>query len=338
MSKAVNDTVEILVKSLPTPIIMLDNNLRTTAVNSAFKNVFGQHGKIIRRGQKLKSILIGHEELYNELLSKIINKDVDSIFVHQIQNKSYEITTTLINKNDKRIFFTFLDVSQREELETSRRKFISNVAHELRTPLAAASSYAEILAFHDDLTADEIKEDARYIYSELQRLANLVNDLFDITRYDQNQITLKKTKFNINDLIKDIKALYKNKTNKNDFLLEYNSIDIQICADYDRLKQVMINLMDNAFSYSKDMISVNVEEKKNKVRISVVDNGPGLTLEQKEKIFNRFYRTDVSRARHSGGSGLGLAIVKEFISLHNGSIYVHSELDIGSEFIVEIPV
>jgi signal transduction histidine kinase len=337
MTKPIYDTVDKLVKSIPTPAIFIDSHLKAISVNSAFKNIFGQHEKVIRRGQKVKSILSGHEPLYNEIISRIINKDSD-MFVHQIENRYYEITITMIIQTEESAFLTFHDVTEREILEDVRRKFISNVAHELRTPLAAASSYAEILAFHDNVSIDEVKEDASYIYNELQRLSKLVNDLFDITKFDQKQIVLNKSIFDVADLMSDIKTLYKNKSNRVDYAVTFETINLDINADYDRLKQVMINLMDNAFLYSKDCIRVKVTEKKNKVRIAVIDNGPGLTLEQKEKIFNRFYRTDQSRARHSGGSGLGLAIVKEFITLHGGNIYVHSELGNGSEFIVEIPI
>ncbi len=166
----------------------------------------------------------------------------------------------------------------------------------------------------------------------------MVTEILELSKFDQDAIYVSYDKFNINDICKDVKRLYKSRAKKQNIELNIGTLDLVIEAEYDKIKQVLINLIENAFLYTKDKVYLNVEVKNNKVRFTVEDNGMGLTYEQKQLIFTRFYRTDESRTRNSGGSGLGLAIISEIVKTHGGEIYVQSELNVGSEFIVELPI
>ncbi len=329
---------EKVIKSLPTPIIIIDNSQKAIIINEGFKSLFTPRKKTLRRGQSLETILTREKNLYLKIQSIISTINDKEIFEYTIEERTYRVTVKKVTDYySPKYFILFENITPQDNIEQLRRKFISNVAHELRTPLAGISAHAELIAYQD-LDQNEVKENAGVIYREVQRLSKLVNELLDITKYDQNKIRMEPELFKIDDLLAEIDFLYQAKVKETNIKLIIESNGYNLYADYDRLKQVMINLIDNAFTHTKDKIEVIVKKKNEKIRILVIDNGVGLTHQQKERIFDRFYRADVSRTRFSGGTGLGLAIVREIVNLHNGKIYVQSEPNKGTEFVIEIPL
>ncbi len=329
---------EKVIKSLPTPMIVIDNSRKAIIINKGFKSLFSQHRKTIRRGQTLKTILTREYNLYLKIKSIMSTIDDTEIFVYTMEEQTYRVTISKITDYfSPKYCILFENITPEDNIEELRRKFISNVAHELRTPLAGVSAHAELIAYQD-LNEQEVKDNAKIIYKEVQRLSKMVTELLDITKYDQNKIRMNPEYFEIGILFQEISFLYEARAKETNINITFEPVDIEIYADYDRLKQVLINLIDNAFSYTNNRIEVIATLKNKKIRILVADNGIGLTHAQMEKIFERFYRTDSSRARFSGGTGLGLSIVKEIVDLHNGKVYVQSELEKGTEFVVEIPV
>ncbi len=329
---------EKVIKSLPTPIIIIDNSQKAIIINEGFKSLFTPRKKVLRRGQSLETILTREKNLYLKLQSIISTIKDTEIFEYTIEESTYRVTVKKVTDYySPKYFILFENITPQDNIEQLRRKFISNVAHELRTPLAGISAHAELIAYQD-LDQTEVKDNAKVIYREVQRLSKMVNELLDITKYDQNKIRMEPELFKTEELLSEIKFLYEAKIKETnvEFIVEDGGYSIY--ADYDRLKQVLINLIDNAFIHTKNKIEVIVKKKNEKIRILVIDNGVGLTHYQKERIFERFYRADVSRARFSGGTGLGLAIVHEIVNLHNGKIYVQSEPNKGTEFILEIPI
>ncbi len=329
---------EKVIKSLPTPMIVIDNSRKAIIINKGFKSLFSQHKKVIRRGQSLKSILPREHNLYLKIKSIMTTIDDTEIFVYTMEERTYRVTITKITDYfSPKYCILFENITPENNIEELRRKFISNVAHELRTPLAGVSAHAELIAYQD-LNEQEVKDNAKIIYKEVQRLSKMVTELLAITKYDQNKIRMCPEYFEVNLLFQEINFIFESKAKETGIDISFDPVDIEIYADYDRLKQVLINLIDNAFAYTKTKIEVIATLKNKKIRILVIDNGVGLTHSQMERVFDRFYRTDSSRARFSGGTGLGLSIVKEIIDLHNGKVYVQSELDKGTEFVIEIPV
>ncbi len=215
---------------------------------------------------------------------------------------------------------------------------MSNVTHELRTPMAAISSLSESLAYQEDVSKEEYQEVSEIIFLEIQRLSKMVTEILELSKFDQDAMYITKEEFDVNVIITDIERLFSSRSVETGIKFEVNTINQVIDADYDKIKQVLINLIENAFLYTRDEIQISAAVKNEKVRITVADNGHGLNFEQKQLIFSRFFRTDESRARNSGGTGLGLSIAKEIVDRHQGNIYVQSELNIGSEFIVELPI
>lgn len=237
---------------------------------------------------------------------------------------------------------TFNNMSEKlENLEKSRNQFISNASHELKTPLATMKILLENIIYQDDMDPDIAREFLTDINKEIDRLNSVVNDLLTLVSLDDKSITLKIESFSLSELVSDI-------SKKTDLLAEKRNqtlnMDIEpnivISADSAKLHHIFYNLIDNAIKYTGEGGTIDISLHSNgKIAVfKVKDNGPGIPKEDLKSIFDRFYRVDKARSRDTGGTGLGLSIVNQMVMIHNGRIYVDSDLGKGTEFIVELPL
>jgi len=269
-------------------------------------------------------------------------------FIKQIEK--HNITTPL-KINDKNDELSQLEkaLNQLEEnisnetkkiqkLERVRSEFLGNVSHELRTPIFSIQGYIETLK-------DGAINDPEVNYTFLnkiekhaERLSNLVSDLIEISKIESGELKLSYRFFNILELVPivieemnplanayDVKITYNYSPNKN---------NITVFADKEKIRQVFVNLIENAIKYNKKggLVSIDLYEESNQVNITVSDTGIGIPEEHHIRIFERFYRVDKNRSREIGGTGLGLAIVKHIIEAHKGKISVQSKVGEGSSF------
>jgi len=222
--------------------------------------------------------------------------------------------------------------------EEYRRDFLGNVAHELKTPLFTVQGYLETLldgAINDKSVRNKYLERAQ---NGVDRLIYIVNDLDLITKIEADIINLNKTNFDIVELCKEVFELLELNADKKGIILLFDrkhSKPIFVKADKDKIRQVLINLVENSIKYGKEKGTTEVSIEpliKNKLIVKISDNGIGIDKKNLPRVFERFYRVDKSGSRNQGGSGLGLAIVKHIIEAHQERIYVTSELKQGSEF------
>ncbi|KOS30389.1 histidine kinase [Bacillus anthracis] len=224
-------------------------------------------------------------------------------------------------------------------MKTERGEFLASVAHELRTPLTYIKGYAKV-AKRDSLTKEEREEYLQIIEDETDSVTDLVQDLFMLVQLEQHQFVIKKQKVLLRPFLERMVEKTKTTlTNKQMQLHVYCKDDLEVCIDERRMEQVMLNLLHNAYQHSLEntTITIRVLAETNSFTISVQDEGEGIPEEDIPHIFDRFYRVDKARSRDTGGTGLGLAIAKEIVELHNGSILVTSKLDVGTNFIIELP-
>jgi two-component system phosphate regulon sensor histidine kinase PhoR len=236
------------------------------------------------------------------------------------------------------------DITPIRRLERMRSEFVSNVSHELKTPIAAVKGFAETLlggAVHDPETA---KSFLQIIYDESDRLNRLIGDILDLSKIESKRVPLHFSPIEMKPFIAQMFQMMHAEANKKSIRLEERIADgIFIEADEDRLRQIFINLLSNAITYSHDegWIRVTIEQlptDEEHVRITVEDSGIGIPRKDLPRIFERFYRVDKARTRLSGGTGLGLSIVKHLVELHKGNIRVESVVGVGTRFIVDLPV
>ena len=221
--------------------------------------------------------------------------------------------------------------------EMLRRRFTSDMAHEIRTPLTTLKTHVEAIL---DGVWEPTKERIKVFSEEIDRLTKLVDNLRNLAKLEQANLNLNKTKFNLseelNGIINNFQLLY----NKSGFTIASTlSPNINVAMDKDKLKQIMYNLLTNAYNYLKTAgeVKIILDTTKNHIIIKVIDNGLGIDEKDLPYIFERFYRSDISRNKNSGGSGLGLTITKALVEAHNGKISVESKLGQGTTFIIEFP-
>lgn len=228
-----------------------------------------------------------------------------------------------------------------EQLDRTRREFVANVSHELRTPLSIMQGYTEALI--DGMAGSEADRQKYLgnIHEEILRLRRLVTEILDLRKIEAGRVEMEMKEVSLADIagrvVDRLRALAEEK--KIRILQTFPPGPATACADPDRLEQVFINLLDNAIRVTcpGGKVEVAIKDLKEKIEISVSDNGPGIPLEEQPLIWERFYKVDKSRTRKGGGTGLGLAIVKEIVKAHGGSIEVISKPGEGSTFVFTIP-
>lgn len=249
---------------------------------------------------------------------------------------------------DRKLLDEYRDISEAmrvtagevERLEEYQKKFVGNVSHDFRSPLTSIKGYIE--AIKDGTIPIEAAN--RYldiILFETERLTKLTEDLLSLSRMD-NQVELELTSFDIIAVIRKTLATFEGTCTKKKitFNLEFCDKDVYITADLGRIQQVLYNLIDNAIKFSNQdsSIFISVNTKGSKALISVKDTGIGIPKDAQKKIWERFYKSDLSRGKDKKGTGLGLAIVKDIIDAHGENISVVSTEGVGTEFLFSMPL
>jgi two-component system phosphate regulon sensor histidine kinase PhoR len=281
------------------------------------------------------------------IISRQISRPIEQMayYSEQIRSENYDISLPNSSTKEFRKLAETIngmveklkqDIAQLKKLERVRNEFLGNVSHELRTPIFAVQGMLETLLSGaiDDKTVNR-----DFIERALQntlRLNTLLADLIEISRIESGEMKMSFRYFEINDFLKSIAEEF-NDSHPNHQIpitIETQSKKIEVYGDKERLRQVLINLIDNALKYNipGGWVKVKYENLDSSVRISVEDSGVGIPQDHLPRIFERFYRVDKERSREAGGTGLGLAIVKHIIEAHGNKVEVQSEVGKGSVF------
>jgi signal transduction histidine kinase len=219
-------------------------------------------------------------------------------------------------------------------LTQERNDFLASISHELRTPITYIKGYTEIV-LKRDLSEEERRNYLAIILEETNRLNDLIKQLFDLAKMDQNSFLIEKTEVNMKEILEKVKIKLAPAFKEKEMTLQISCPkDCFLMADPVRMEQIFLNLLDNSMKYSSQggITSVTVEQRKGQLFVTIRDTGNGIPEEDLPHIFNRFYRVDKSRTRLLGGAGLGLSIVKELVNKHDGTIAVKSKIQEGTEF------
>lgn len=223
-----------------------------------------------------------------------------------------------------------------EEQETMRKRLTSDVAHELRTPVANVSSYMEMMT---DGIVEPTPERLQKCYDELQRLSGLIDDLERLRQIENENLVLDKSDVDLLELAQTVMENFELKFREKHLTGQVTGDAAIVPIDRDRMQQVITNLVSNAIKYSNDggTVRVVIKDTEDSGMIHVEDSGIGIPQEDLKRIFERFYRTDQSRNRKTGGAGIGLTIAKTIVQAHKGKISAESEEGKGSRFTVVLP-
>ncbi|GMQ63490.1 two-component system histidine kinase PnpS [Vallitalea maricola] len=340
-------------------------NLEFESVLSSMINgviAVDEHYKVFLYNSKLNQILNIQEDIVGKSIYEVIrNTTIFNVLEKSIQQNEYIVDETVIknNKNDKIIrvyanpifapkrasiktmgtLLVIRDITQMKKLETMRSDFVSNVTHELNTPLTL------IRGFVDTLKNGAIKDEkvaARFldiIDIETERLSLLIQDILSLSAIENMDDEKNSSNNNIGEIINEVVQILNPKLENKDIIIDVRvKEDVTYNCNRNRIKQLIINLMDNAIKYTeKGSVMISCDESEEDVIIEVTDTGIGIEEQHIPRLFERFYRVDKGRSRNMGGTGLGLSIVKHIVGLYKGKIEVDSNIGEGTTFIIRLP-
>ena len=230
-----------------------------------------------------------------------------------------------------------------EEMLSKQKKFVSDAAHDLKTPLTALKTDFEVTLRNPHLELIEAKDTIKSAVTEVDRLTSLVNRLLKQSKYQNSSEVLKKDKVDVKGLVTEAVKVIKPLADEKKINIEVKSVDEElfVIGDGDSLVEVLINILENAVKFSpiEKLVSVSVEHRNNDVITVITDQGNGINRNELDQIFNPFYKTEKSRnSKENKCYGLGLSISNEIIKKHHGTISVESKVGVGSKFTITLPL
>ena len=267
----------------------------------------------------------------------------DIEFEIELEDKSTRLVLATINqsKNTKEFIIVAHDVTQLRRFDSMRRDFISNLSHELRTPVSVIRANSETLIDGALEDKKQAKVFAKAILHNSERLSDMVSSLLDLTRIEYGELKLNFQNINLNEFIENFILSISNLSKKKNINIQYKPSHIgDINADPQAIERILNNLVDNAIKYSKEDSQIVIStsnDSDDHIKVMVEDNGPGISDEDQDYIFGRFFRTASARATDNQGSGLGLAIVKHLVNSLNGEVGIDSVPGKGSVFWFTVP-
>ena len=289
------------------------------------------------RGINIPVYTISNELCYIQLIA---NVDGENESLSNLRSRLFSMSAIIITTSIIASYMlskkTHKPIMQAWERQT---EFVQNAAHELRTPLTIIQAKQQLLLEEPDSKIIDKSEDISLTINETRRLTKLVKELMILAMADSNQLQIKKETTNIDEVIRKITIPYMEyaKMQNKELIVELNC-NREVNIDINKITQLMVILLDNAMKYTKEgeKITVQTHCKEGKCTIEVIDEGIGISDEQKKHIFERFYRADKARTRETGGTGLGLAIAQTIVKAHGGSIKVYNNEPKGTKFVVKI--
>ncbi|MGO4953212.1 sensor histidine kinase [Paenibacillus sp. DRB1-1] len=226
-----------------------------------------------------------------------------------------------------------------QQLEQMRREFVTNVSHEVQSPLTSISGYAIALK-QVDIADNERSRYLDIIIAEADRMSKMSDSLLKLSLLESQSQQMRQDTFSLDEQIRRVIVAFQPQWSARNIRFELNLKTVRLLADQDQLNQVWTNILGNSIKFSKDggVINVSIKQDIKSVTVRISDTGIGISLEDQKRIFERFFKADRSHSRKYGGSGMGLAIVKQIVSLHQGDIRVESEPGQGTAVIVTLPI
>lgn len=262
-----------------------------------------------------------------KLIQPINNLDIENPLENQVYSELAPLLQKLHDYN-----------TSQEEIENIRKEFSANVSHELKTPLTSISGYAELMK-NNMVRQDDVPRFAEKIHTEACRLVGLIEDIIRISQLDEQGIEMEKQNLDLYTMTREICSSLSYTAQTKSVNLSLTGHKVEIEGVQSILEEMLYNIIENAMKYNKEngTVDVWVGDTLEGPKVIVRDTGIGVPQEEKERIFERFYRVDKSHSKETGGTGLGLSIVKHGARLHNAQITVESELGIGTKISVLFP-
>lgn len=318
---------------------------------------FDMKGEIIHINPAANKFLqvTSEEKTFNQIFSRL---SVDVNLEKIIYLENWTSTDQKVNTKDRTLSMFFApfkdeknkpagvivliqDVTELVKLDNMRKEFVADVSHELKTPLTSIMGYADTL-LESEYDKDTENKFIGVIATEAHRMARLVSNLLNLSRYDNDEVAWEKEEFDLGELVKRCQEKLQIEIERKRHNIEcFVTADVPLVyADMNGIEQVVLNILSNSIKYTKDAgtIKIYVGFVYTDAYIKIIDNGMGIPERDLNRIFDRFYRVDKARSREMGGTGLGLSIAKEILDKNQGSIDIKSVVNEGTEVVIRLPV
>lgn len=331
------DKTQEVLNSMKEGLLLIDRDKNIISINESGKRYFDPpvdkiEGQSILALTRDEEVLKAIDKVFNEKAgsSVLIDKGKDGI------KKYYKIYINPSQVKDVGAILLIMEVTKEVEAEIIRSEFTSNVSHELKSPLTSIMGFAEMIK--SDMVTDEkdIKEFSGMIYKESSRLLQLIEELLSLSKLNEENIVLKEN-VNVRKVAEDVADSLSFEAKKKNIDIEIEG-EGEIISANTLIYEMLFNLVSNSIKYSNDdkVVKIKIEDEKDKMLISVEDQGIGMKREEIPRIFERFYTVDKSRSKQNGGTGLGLSIVKHIVNVLKGDIEVESNPGKGTKFTITL--
>ncbi|CDQ39341.1 MULTISPECIES: two-component system histidine kinase PnpS [Virgibacillus] len=339
-----SEQLSTIIENTQSGLVLIDSKGYIHFVNKKFITLFGNSSKAYQ-GYLYYDVL--NNEIIHETVQKtfLYERNIKEEFTHFKGLDKYYIEIVGAPIFDDRnilkgAVLVLYDITEMKKLELMRKDFVANVSHELKTPITSIKGFAETLLDNSADQSDENKEFLEIIYKESNRLQLLIEDLLILSRLEKENFQLVLSTFDVKEAIHEITPIIEHKLTEKKLSFSTDvEPNVELTADKEKVKQIMLNLIDNAINYTPEAGEINLSaaEDDESIYLQIKDTGIGIAKESLPRIFERFYRVDKARSRNTGGTGLGLAIVKHIVEVHDGDIQIESEVNEGTTITVILP-
>ncbi|NLJ71141.1 MAG: PAS domain-containing protein [Clostridiaceae bacterium] len=334
--------LEEMVNSLMEPLVVVNNDLQVVFANKYAKTLFNRDIDPIENPYPF--VLLTHEDKLDDLCQQVLNngKTVRKEFKLQVTGRYNAFQVMLSPIDVDHVVVLFNDISAEYEARELRSSFVANVTHELKTPLTSIRGFVETLRNRNNTAPEQVNNFLEIIDIEAARLERLINDILRLSDIERLNNDSEMEDFDLVELLDECLVQLDDQASEKQINLipSDDPTFLPVKANRDRIKQVLLNLLENAIKYhrKKGNIWIDLKRKGRFVTIKVKDDGYGFDEQSAKRVFERFYRVDKSRSRMLGGTGLGLSIVKHIALLYDGEASVKSIPDKGSTFKVMLKI
>ncbi len=329
MNDLLKNTLVEFLDYLQEGLIVIDENKNIQYINKYARKLLG-----LENTEEILSV----EEIKNNYLYSLINADIEGELKEEITIDDDIFLARVFKINNHKVIH-FQDITPFELYKQAKKDFVSNVSHELKTPITVLKGVIETIENEDDLQL--VRTFLSKAKKRINQMDSLINDLLILAKIESKEDKIQKNYINLYSMVQQVFEDLQHIANEKGIKLE-NQVDrdFSIFVDEKKFNILLKNLVENAIKYNKSGGRVKVYSSKSEkyAAITVEDTGIGIPKEAVPLIFERFYRVDKSRSRNEGGTGLGLSIVKHITEAHDGKVEVQSEPGKGSKFTVKIPI
>lgn len=337
---AERNMLSAVLETMADGVVVVGRDGRVTLVNHAAETLLGiKEGS--SQGRRFIEVVRDHE-LQGLVSSALSSSQREHGEIRLLTTHRYlsATATPLSGGNASGVLLTLHDQTRAQQIETTRREFVSNVSHELRSPLASIRAMVETLE-EGALEEGEVARDfVQRIHREVDRMSALTDDILQLFRLESGQAQMEKAPVDVRALVQEVLARFDQRASAKGVALNMDFPETlpDVKGDEQRIMQVLVNLLDNALKFTEKggRVTVSAGENGEHVVVSVSDTGIGIPREHIPHIFERFYK--VERSRRDSGTGLGLAIVKHIVQAHGGEVGVESQEGVGSVFTFTLPI